>query len=673
MSTLPLLIEIGTEEIPDWMIRSAVSNFREMVERLLAEQKLGGRTVLADATPRRIALIAEDVLASQADREELVIGPPKAAAYKNGLPTGAAIGFAKKNGVEVDALRIENTPKGEYIAVLKKVAGRPAKDILAEALPELILKIYFPKTMYWTGRAGARFIRPIRWLVAVLAENEVIPFEIAGVPSSNITDGHRRMGARAIFVHAGNYVSQLEANGVIVSSERRKQRILDGIAKLVEGRGLTVKADEALLDTLVYITEYPTPILGSFDRQYLSLPQEVLVTVMRHHQKYFSVQDSDGRLAPNFIAVMNIAGDPDGIVRDGNERVLQARFNDARFFWEFDQRKKLADRVHDLSHVTFQAQLGSYLDKTNRIAALVREFGGDEAAERAALLCKCDLTTEMVKEFTELQGVVGGLYARAQGEGEAVAQAIYDHYKPVSMEDSIPSTESGRIVALADKVDTLRGCFRIGMAPTGSKDPFALRRAAQGVVKILVEGKTPLTLSRLTGGDATLGEFLLDRVRYYFKDVRGFRYDEVNAVLAAEADDLADVEQRMLAIQSVRPTADFEPLAASFKRVKNILRQAEFETAGAVNADLLEAGPEKELFTAFERLRGQVTAHRQKKDYRSALAAIASLRPQVDHFFDKVLVNANDETVRRNRLTLLANLLTEFSSIADFSEIVTSS
>jgi glycyl-tRNA synthetase beta chain len=279
----------------------------------------------------------------------------------------------------------------------------------------------------------------------------------------------------------------------------------------------------------------------------------------------------------------------------------------------------------------------------------------------------------MVKEFTELQGVVGGLYARAQGESEAVAQAIYDHYKPVSMEDSIPSTASGRIVALADKVDTLRGCFRIGMVPTGSKDPFALRRAAQGVVKILVEGKAPLTLSKLTSGDATLGEFLLDRVRYYFKDVRGFRYDEVNAVLAAGADDLSDVEERMLAIQAVRPTADFEPLAASFKRIKNILRQAEFETAGTVDAGLLEAGPEKELHTAFEKLRGQVAAHREKKDYRSALAAIASLRPQVDHFFDKVLVNAKDETVRRNRLTLLANLLTEFSSIADFSEIVTSS
>ncbi|MCS7025435.1 MAG: glycine--tRNA ligase subunit beta [Bryobacteraceae bacterium] len=673
MSALPLLIEIGTEEIPDWMIRNAVSNFREMVTSLLAEEQLGGVIRFADATPRRIALIADQVLSKQPDREELVFGPPKSAAFQDGKPTSAALGFARKNGVEVDMLRIEATPKGEYVAVRKMTPGRSAKQILAQALPDLILKIYFPKTMYWTGKGGARFIRPIRWLVAVLGENEVIPFEIEGVASSNITDGHRRLGARAIFVHAGNYVSQLEANGVIVCSEQRKRRILDGMAKLVEGTGLRVKADSALLETLVFLTEYPTPILGSFDRHYLALPEEVLVTVMRHHQKYFSLEDEAGRLAPNFIAVINMASDPEGIVRHGNERVLQARFNDARFFWEFDQRKRLEDRVPDLAHVTFQAKLGSYLDKTHRMVALVREFGGDAHAVRAALLSKCDLTTEMVKEFTELQGIMGGLYARQQGEPEEVARAIYDHYKPLSMEDSIPATLGGCLVALADKVDTLRGCFELGLAPTGSKDPFALRRAAQGVVKILVEGKIALSLDRLAAGNHELRDFLLDRVRYYFKDVRGFRYDEVNAVLASAADDLVDVEQRLLAIQTVRPTADFEPLAASFKRIQNILRQAGFTGCGAVDASLLEPGPEQELFAAFEKLRLQVSALREKKDYEPALVAIASLRPQVDRFFDHVLVNVSNETVRQNRLTLLANLLTEFSSIADFSEIVTSS
>ncbi len=671
MPSLPLLIEIGTEEIPDWMIRSALGNFREMVEKALAESRLGGTVRLAEATPRRLALIVDGVLDRQEDSEELVMGPPASAAYKDGKPTGAATGFAKKNGVDVSALFIEKTSKGEYVAVRKKLAGVDAKAILAEQLPQIILKIYFPKTMYWTGKGGPRFIRPIRWIVAMLG-SDVIPFTLAGVDSGNVSQGHRRMGG-VFFVTPENYCSQLAANGVILSAEERKQRILDGIAALVAGKGLSVKTDEALLETLVFITEHPTAILGSFDAGYLSLPEEVLITVMRHHQKYFSVADAAGKLAPHFVAVMNIAGDPDGIVRHGNERVLRARFNDARFFWEFDQKKKLADRVDSLANVTFQAKLGSYLDKTKRMVALVRELGGGASAERAALLSKCDLTTDMVKEFTELQGVVGGLYARAQGESEAVARAVYDHYKPVSMEDSIPSTPEGRVVALADKIDTLRGCFGIGLIPSGSKDPFALRRAAQGVVKILVEGKIALPLAAVAGGDAALEEFLLDRVRYYFKDVRGFAYDEVNAVLAAGCESLPDVDERMTAIQAVRPTADFEPLAASFKRIKNILRQANFEAAGEVDGALLEPGPEAALFAAFESAKARVTALRGKKDYRSALSVIASLRPQVDQFFDKVLVNAPDAKVRHNRLTLLANLLTEFSSISDFSEIVTSS
>lgn len=671
MSTVPLLIELGVEEIPDWMIRPAVANFRDLVTALLAENKLGGEVRLADATPRRIALLIDGILERQADREELVMGPPKAAAFKDGKPTGAAIGFAKKQGVEPDQIRVESTAKGEYIAVLKKVAGRETSQILAEALPDLVLKIYFPKAMYWTGKGGARFIRPIRWLVCTLGE-DVVPFELAGVTSGDVTHGHRRMGG-AVQVNASNYVAQLEAQGVLVESHRRRKRIEEGIASLLAGRGLHVKHDDALLDTLTYITEFPTPILGGFDSQYLTLPEEVLVTVMRHHQKYFSVLDSNGKLAPHFIAVMNIGGDPEGIVRHGNERVLTARFNDARFFWEFDQRKPLSARVQDLANVTFQARLGSYLDKTNRMVALVREWGGNADAERAALLSKCDLTTDMVKEFTDLQGMVGGLYAKAQGESQAAAEAIYDHYKPLSMEDSIPSTPEAKLVALADKADTLRGCFSIGMVPTGSKDPFALRRAAQGVVKILVEGREKLPLSKITNGDAALNEFFVDRIRYYFKDVRGFKYDEVNAVLAAGCDDLTDVDERMAAIQAVRPTADFEPLAASFKRIKNILKQAGVDRAGAIDAQLLEQGPEAELYLAFERLKVQVASHREAKSYSAALAAIASLRPQVDLFFDKVLVNAQDARVRQNRLSLLASLLTEFSSIADFSEIVTSS
>ena len=418
-------------------------------------------------------------------------------------------------------------------------------------------------------------------------------------------------------------------------------------------RSLHAKSDPDLLHTLVYITEFPTAILGSFDPGYLSLPQEVLVTVMRHHQKYFSVEDADGNLAPKFIAVMNTDGDPDGLVRRGNGRVLRARFNDARFFWNQDQKKTLEARVEDLKSVTFQAKLGSYYDKTLRVIDLVKQNGGNE---RAGLLSKCDLTTDMVKEFTDLQGIVGGLYAREQGEPEEVWRAIYDQYKPLSMEDEIPSTQAGQMLSLADKWDTLTECFRVGIIPTGSKDPFALRRAAQGIVRILVEGRVAFHLDT---ADAQLSEFLRDRVEYYFRDVRNFAYDEVRACMAAGWTDLLDLEARLLRVQAIRPTPDFEPIAASFKRIKNILKQAQFSDS-AFRTNLLEPGPELDLYEQIRETEGRPLESR-----------IGPLRPKVDLFFDKVLVNAPDPEIRRNRLALLQSLLTEFSHVADFSEIVT--
>jgi glycyl-tRNA synthetase beta chain len=387
--------------------------------------------------------------------------------------------------------------------------------------------------------------------------------------------------------------------------------------------------------------------------QYLELPQEVLTTVLRRHQKYFSVIDANGKLAPHFIAVMNTNADPDGLVRHGNERVLRARFNDARFFWQVDQKKPLTARVEDLKNVTFQAKVGSYFQKTERVVALV---GNDPNAKRAALLCKCDLTTDMVKEFTDLQGIVGGLYAKEQGEPEEVWRAIYEHYRPLSMEGEIPSTTEGRLLSLADKWDTLTSCFNVGMIPTGSKDPFALRRAAQGVVRIIVEGKLPFSLET---ADAQLREFLRDRVEYYFRDVRGFSYDEVRACMATGWSDLIDLEARLQRVKAVRSTPDLEPIAASFKRIKNILKQAQF-TDSTFQANLLEPGPELDLYEEIRRTNGQPLESR-----------IGPLRPKVDLFFDKVLVNAPDPNIRRNRLALLQSLLTEFSDVADFSEIVT--
>jgi glycyl-tRNA synthetase beta chain len=664
--SLSFLLEIGVEEIPDWMIRPALQQMRELLTAVIEEQSLGGSVTSVNGTPRRLAIRAEGIREAQPEETRAVPGPPVAAGK------GAAQGFAKKLGISVDDLRTVSTPKGEYFSYDKFIAGRKSADVLAETIPALITKIYFPKTMYWTGKQGPRFIRPIRWIVCLLHDH-IVKFELAGVSSGNSTRGHRLLGAPNVAVTTANYEEKLRENGVILSETERRERIEKGVKALVSD-GKVVQSDDALVETLVYLTEMPTAIRGTFDRAYLDLPQEILTTVMRHHQRYFSILDSKGKLAAEFIAVMNTDSDPEHMVRLGNERVLRARFNDARFFWDVDLRRGLEDRVNDLKNVTFQAKLGSYFEKTERVVSLARQIAqiagaNVNACARAALLSKCDLTTEMVKEFTELQGVVGGLYAREAGEPAEIWRAVYEHYKPVGMEDAIPSTLEGQVIALADKVDTLRGCFEIGLMPTGSKDPFALRRAAQGVVKILVEGKVRAKLPALIGANEQLREFLLDRVRYYFKDLRGFAYDEVNAVLASGADDLMDIERRVEAIRMVRPTENFEPLAASFKRIQNILRQAQFEPSGKVNPSLLEQGPEADLHNEFLRLRDIVYNHRRAQDYPAALQAIASIRPKVDLFFDKILVNAPEERVRHNRLLLLSSLLSEFSTIADFSEI----
>jgi glycyl-tRNA synthetase beta chain len=630
--SLEFLLEIGTEEIPRWMIPSALAQLKAMYVGRLE----------VDATPRRLVVRASDMPERQEDSTRKIKGPGITA------PEQAVAAFAKKHcAAPSDLLRV-----GGYYELHLILPGRSMIDVFAETLPANILAIQWPKTMFWTvGRNSPRFIRPIRWIVALLGD-KVIPFEVAGVKSGNVTRGHRILGASSIPVTIATYESELRKNFVIVAAHERRHKIEK------EASALGAKLDGDLVETLTYITEFPTAIKGDFDPAYLELPAEVLTTVMRHHQKYFSVEAPGGGLAPNFVAVMNTSGDPEGLVKHGNERVLKARFNDARFFWNVDQAKKLADRVDDLAHVTFQAKLGSYKEKTERVVALVKELGGDANAQRAALLCKCDLTTEMVKEFTDLQGVVGGLYAKAQGEPEPVWRSIYEHYQPLSMEDSIPSTREGQIVALADKLDTLRSCFSVGLIPSGSKDPFALRRAAQGVVKILVEGKLDYHLDSLA--QAELHAFLLERIQHYFREVRGFKYDEVNAVLKVGVSTLKDVEDRLNHIARVRPTPNFEPLAASFKRINNILKQANF-TQGVVRAEMLEGGPERELYEAYERLPAA-----------GPLEDVAELRPRVDLFFDKVMVNAPDPKIRENRLSMLSDMLRKFSTIADFSEIVTS-
>ncbi len=708
------LLEIGTEEIPARMMDGAREELARRVGALLERERLGDHpTVQGYATPRRLAVVASGVAAAQPDVREQVTGPSLKVAYKDGAPTAAAEAFARKINVAVDALEKISTPKGEYLAatVLKK--GRPATDILAELLPKEIAGIYWAKNMYWRGKSAERFVRPVRWLVTLL-DGEVVPLEFAGIRAGNTSQGHRILSSGTLCVsNPQEYVAALAGGFVVVSAPEREQRIraaLDAATRTITNARW--REDKALLDTVVNLTEFPSVVLGSFDAEFLTLPEEVLVTVMRDHQKYFALEDGEGKLLPHFLAVLNTAGDPDGLIRHGNERVLRARFNDARFFWNTDQKIPLRDRVEMLKAVTFQKDLGSYYEKTRRvqklgslIAETIRSAGGvvrPGIVFKAALLSKADLTTELVKEFTELQGIIGGLYAKAQqldpglpaATVEAIANAIYDHYKPESMDDSVPRSVEGGVLAIADKADSIAGMFALGLQPTGSKDPFALRRAANGIVKIISEHQLPLPVSKLfadarveyAGSEAerrldpkvnfeeSTAGFMRERLEFYLRDVRGFAYDVANAVLAADSDDVVDAIARAEAVSEVRGSEDFASISVAFKRIKNILRQAR-ETKKAIAEQLdsfaLAEEAEKQLAELIPRTASEVRRLREEKNYASALVQISRLRQPVDTFFDTVMVMVDDERVRANRLALLRDLLSEFSTIADFSEIVT--
>lgn len=704
-TTADFLLEIGCEEIPAGMIARAANELKVILEKYLTTHGLlEGGGVEAFGAPRRLAACAKAVRLRQADVTREVTGPPKSVAFDNvGKPTRAAESFAAKQGVPVQKLYVVTTPKGEYLAAKQSIKGRGAMEILSEILPQAIQEIAWPRSMYWTGAAGPRFIRPIRWMVAVLGGKRV-PFHLGGVKSGNVSAGHRFLGkARVPVSGVRDYESRLSSSYVLVRPEARRKKVEREIASLAGKRGLRVHADPALLELVTYLNEFPSAILGDFDPGFLDLPQEILVTVMRDHQKYFALEQKNGELAPHFLAVINLDRDRSGQVRKGHERVLRARFSDARFFWETDQKRRLADNLQRLAQVTYESRLGSYGDKVERMRWLARWLASlwfdsgihqadVPAADRAAELAKCDLVTEMVREFTELQGIVGGLYARQQGEPEEIAQAVYDHYRPAGLDDPIPRNFTGCAVALADKLDSIAGCFAVGLIPSGSSDPYGLRRAALGIVKILLEKKLPLSLSAAVSAagkclashaprlhvSAAVSrqalEFLLERARFVFQQRHGYAYDEVNAVLAAGADDLVDIARRLEALKAIRPTKNFTALAAAFKRIRRILEKAgpaDGWKQPAVAAELLTEPAERSLYGAARKVGEEALRHRRDGRYREALQAIATLRPQVDEFFDDVLVMADDEAVRKNRLTMLAELLKEFSTIADLSEVVT--
>ncbi|MDE3168861.1 MAG: glycine--tRNA ligase subunit beta, partial [Acidobacteriota bacterium] len=509
-----LLLEIGCEEIPAGMIERAARELKALLAKHLVAARLVDEPTTEDSieafgAPRRLVAIAKNVQVRQEDVTREVVGPPKAIAYDaQGKPTRAALSFSEKQSVSIDKLVMVSTPKGEYLAVRQSIAGERAKDVLARALPECIREISWPRSMYWTTADSPRFIRPIRWIVATL-EGATIHFSFADVRSGNRTDGHRFLGKKAVAVtSAHDYAAKLQRNYVLCRPAERRKKIETEIRALTSRKSLRVHEDAELLRLVTYLNEYPTVISGNFDPTYLELPDEILITVMRGHQKYFAVEKRAGELAPHFLAVINLPSDPKGLVRAGHERVLRARFADARFFWDSDQKRKLEEYLPKLSAVTYERRLGTYGDKVERVRRLARWLAeqwfnrgmtqADVAgSDRAAELAKCDLVTEMVREFPELQGVVGGLYARAQGEPDAIAWAVYDHYKPLGLDEQLPRNLIGCTVALADKVDSLAACFGAGIIPTGSSDPFALRRAAIGVVKIILEKRLPVSISAM--------------------------------------------------------------------------------------------------------------------------------------------------------------------------------
>jgi len=693
------------------MVEAASRELGERVIALLQRERLepSGVSLNLD-TPRRLVVLASGIPASQPDLTEQVNGPSAQIAYKDGQPTAAAHAFAKKVGIDVGKLEKIATPKGEYLAATVKRRGRTAADILAETLPKEIAAVYWPKNMYWRKR-GEVFVRPVRWLVAMLDE-QIVPLEIFGLAAGKMSRGHRILSDGTVAISKPSaYVETLRAAKVLGAPEREHviRKALDAATRTVPGARW--REDKPLVATVVNLTEFPSVILGSFDPEFLDLPEEVLVTVMRDHQKYFAIEDGNGKLLPHFLAVLNTADDSNGLIRHGNERVLRARFNDARFFWRTDQKQTLRQRVDLLRNVTFQKDLGSYYNKTlrvqrmaSRLAEIVKQSGiavRPGVIHKAALLAKADLTTELVKEFTELQGIVGGLYARVQNLDDdlkpdvqlSISRAIYDHYKPESMEDSAPATVEGAILSIADKADSIAGMFALSLVPSGSKDPFALRRQANGIVKTIAEHKLPLRLSeimadarrRYRGSEAekkfsntayadAVRSFFRERLEFYLKEARGYAYDVVSAVLAIDSDDVVDAAARAEAVSKVRGSDDFSSISSAFKRMKNILRQAAEKSnviAIRVDAAMLKEESEKELAALIPQTVERVEKLRAAYDYEAALLEIAKLRPAIDKFFDGVMVMVDDDTVRANRLALLQTVVKEFSTIADFSEIVT--
>jgi len=659
------------------MLDSARAALQAGVEKLFAET--GPLAITTNATSRRLVLFLENLPAKQADRDEEVKGPPRKAAYgADGNPTPALHGFLKKNNAAIADL----LDGADYVRIRRTVPGRAVGEILQQRIPQLVESLRWPKMMRWGGGEHS-YIRPLHGVISSL-DGEHLPIEIFGVKSGMTTVGHRILAHDPVKVTTYNdYVTKLELDSVVVDATRRRHVMAERARVLAAEAGGTPAVDASIWSQWQYLTEYPGVVRGEFRAEYLALPEEVLVMVMRVHQKQLPIRDAAGRLTSSFLAVLDNESDREGNARYGNSFVTNARFADAKFFYETDRKRPLAERREQLAHLELHARLGNYLEKSERIEAIVRAIAPGEAALAAARLCKCDLVTEMVKEFTELQGKVGGIYAREEGMPDDIWQAIYDHYLPQNMEDPLPRSSVGAAVAAADKIDTIVGFFKIGVRPTGSKDPFALRRAAQGIVQILLNRdmrQLPIAMNDLfdaairvheappeTKGD--LAAFFAERIATVLEtSAYGFAYDEIQAAMQAGwQGTLTDLVDRVAALKAVRTEPNFLNILDSAKRIANI---TEGHDATRVDASKLEHESERRLNELATLVGSQIEEMIGERDYRRALESFAGMAPELERFFDDVMVMVDDEAVRRNRMSLLRKVGSAVAKIADVTKIV---
>lgn len=704
-ATAELLFEIGTEELPYQFIPPALRAMADSAERLLKEHRLSHGAIRTLATPRRLVLVVDALASRQAATVKATMGPSKAVAFDAaGRPTRAAIGFAGAQGVAVEALELRPTPKGEYVFAVKREPGRPTSTILTELLPSLIGGVSFPKSMRW-NETGLRFARPIRWLLSLYG-GKVVPIQIGGVATGNRTRGHRFLGpfGRALSHQLQirdfkSYMQNLERHGVIPDQDRRRAMILRQLAVLAQTAGGHLHRDEELLEQAVYTVEYPHAILGAFNPQYLSLPKDILMTSMKEHQGFFSLMRTDGSPLPRFISVTNMKLANMRLIREGNERVLAARLADAKFFFDEDRKTTLAERAAGLAGMTFHQKLGTLHQKTDRIVKLTTLLASllnlshdlMNRCRRAAELCKADLLTGVVGEFPTLQGVMGGEYARHDGEPEAVGRAIAEQYLPRGMEGDLPATLEGKILSFADRLDTVTAFFHVGVSPTGSEDPLGLRRHAAAIVRILIEGDLRLDLGKAidqakaiveaqgfkggTGGPDVrrlVAEFIFERLRYYGRTAHGLRDDVMEALLRRSgvgAFDLADLLSRMQALQGITGRPEFDPLMVGFRRTHRLVEKEQWDH-DSIDPALFQHDSEHALYRAVQEARGVVPVSIDGGQYAKALEALVQLKPAIDGFFLGVMVNAEDPALRANRLSLLYAVDRLFMAFADFSQIM---